>query len=71
MKSAALSLALLGLSHFAQADASTECSLIDTVVSSEQLTWCPCEGEFLCSRLDVGPFTTLAPGVSSQADLIS
>lgn len=70
MKGAALSLALLGLPHFAQAESSTECSLLGTVVSSKQLTWCPCEGEFFCARLDVGPSTTLSPDVSSQADPI-
>lgn len=52
MNSFASFLALLGLFQLAQANPSVNCTL-DTVAPSEQLTWCPCEGGFFCSRLYV------------------
>ncbi|KAI1084143.1 TAP-like protein-domain-containing protein [Whalleya microplaca] len=44
--------ALLGLLHLAIATCSESCSL-DKISPSTTLTWCPCNGDFFCARLDV------------------
>ncbi|TDZ74174.1 Tripeptidyl aminopeptidase [Colletotrichum trifolii] len=58
MKASTLVAALI---LFASPARSQNCSF-DTITPSQNLTWCPCEGQFLCAKLDV-PLSYLDPSL--------
>lgn len=66
--------ALLGLSRLGNASGCEDCTF-QTIVSSEDLVWCPCNGTFFCARLDVGvqlpqPSFPSLPGHANKSDFI-